>query len=68
MPDWLVYLAAAVVYFAPSILAENRGTANLGGVFIVNLFTGWTMIGWVVAFAWAMSGETRKEKAQRLQN
>lgn len=39
------------IYLLPSVLAWNKSQA--GGVIAVNLFLGWTFIGWVIALAWA---------------
>jgi hypothetical protein len=41
------------LYFLPSIVAKSRGVSSVGSVFIINLFLGWTFIGWVVALAMA---------------
>lgn len=46
-----------LIYFLPSIAARNHPHA--GGIFVINLFLGWTFLGWVVALAWAMSGPKR---------
>jgi hypothetical protein len=44
-------LLAVVVYFLPTIIAGCRGRAEgSGGIFLLNLFLGWTAIGWLVAF------------------
>jgi Superinfection immunity protein len=40
-------------YFAPTFIAKNRKHRYLESIFMVNLFLGWTLIGWVVAIAWA---------------
>jgi Superinfection immunity protein len=45
--------AVFVLYFVPSLVARSRSTPNLGSVVVVNLFLGWTVIGWVVALAMA---------------
>jgi hypothetical protein len=47
------------LYFLPTIVANSRGVRSAAGVFVLNLFLGWTLVGWVVALAWAVSGETR---------
>ena len=46
------------LYLVPSIIAMTRGIPSVGGVIVVNLFLGWTFLGWVVALAWACSGST----------
>jgi hypothetical protein len=48
-----VVLVALALYFIPSIVAAVRKVPNLGSVVVINLFLGWTFIGWVVALAMA---------------
>jgi hypothetical protein len=51
----LLVLGAGFVYFLPALVAQSRKSAALGSIFVVNLFLGWTLIGWVVALAWALA-------------
>jgi Superinfection immunity protein len=53
-------LVLLALYFLPSIVAELRHMANRGSVFVVNLFPGWTFIGWIVALAMA-AGNSHRE-------
>ena len=46
---WLVFLA----YFLPVILAWIRKVPNTGSIAVINVFLGWTFVGWVVALAMA---------------
>jgi hypothetical protein len=60
--EGLVLLAiAAGVYFLPAIIAGSRNRAS-GAVFVLNLFLGWTLIGWVVALAWSLTERTARER------
>ncbi len=43
-----VWVIAAVIYFFPTLLAMVRKGATVV-VFLVNLLTGWTLIGWLAA-------------------
>ena len=52
---------ASAIYFIPGILANSRKINNEPAVWIVNLFLGWTLIGWVAALAMAASGATKVE-------
>ena len=52
---------AVLVYFLPSIVAFSRHKMNPGAAMVVNLFLGWTLIGWVVALAMAAGGLTREQ-------
>lgn len=48
-----VLLLVAVGYFLPLIVAAVRKVPNVGSVAVVNIFLGWTVVGWVVALAMA---------------
>lgn len=43
------------IYFLPWIVANHRRHHNQAALFGLNLFLGWTLIGWVVALVWALS-------------
>ena len=45
------------LYFLPSILAWNKG--DFGSVLAINFFLGWTLVGWVIALAWALKSEPK---------
>jgi hypothetical protein len=47
-----LFLLAA--YFLPWIVANHRRHHNQAALFCLNLFLGWTLIGWVVALVWAL--------------
>lgn len=49
----VIIILGAAAYFFPSIIAGARGVPNFGSVVVVNIFLGWTLIGWVVAMAMA---------------
>ncbi|HEX2296008.1 MAG TPA: superinfection immunity protein [Actinomycetota bacterium] len=46
-------LFLACFYFIPIIVGAIRKVPNIGSIIVVNLFLGWTLIGWVVALAMA---------------
>jgi len=52
-------LVTMLLYFVPTVVAIYRETPNKGSTIVVNLFLGWTLIGWVVALAMAF-GRTDK--------
>jgi hypothetical protein len=41
------------LYFLPFIVALARSKRDVLGIFLLNFFLGWTVIGWVVALIWA---------------
>ncbi|WP_433966468.1 superinfection immunity protein [Tunturiibacter gelidiferens] len=48
-----------LIYWYPTLLAKRRHHNNFGSIKLVNLFFGWTFIGWVVALIWAASDTSR---------
>jgi hypothetical protein len=51
------WLVAIGLYFLPYIIAYEKGKRNSTSIFLLNLFLGWTLIGWVVALVWSTSYE-----------
>ena len=49
----MLAVAAVGLYFLPSIVATGRQTPHWLTVFLLNLFLGWSVIGWVVAMVMA---------------
>lgn len=43
----------ALLYFVPAVIARKKHNAS--AVFVVNLFFGWTGIGWIIALVMAVS-------------
>ena len=46
-----------VMYFLPSIVALARSKRDLFAIFLLNLFLGWSVIGWIVALVWAFKND-----------
>jgi Superinfection immunity protein len=42
-------------YFLPTIVASVNRKKNLAAIFALNLFLGWSFIGWVIALVWALA-------------
>lgn len=49
----LALLIVLMLYFLPSVVAIARKVTHQGSVVVINLFLGWTFIGWVAALAMA---------------
>ena len=43
------------LYFLPAIIAAARQTHNATAILLIDLFTGWTFVGWVVALVMAVT-------------
>lgn len=53
----------SILYLLPTGVAIGRKRSNTVAIFIVNLFFGWTLIGWVIALVWAVSVDPIKPVA-----
>jgi len=51
----LTLFCTILLYFLPAIIGRDKGDA--AGIFLLNLFLGWTVIGWVLALIWACSAQ-----------
>ena len=52
-------LLFGALYFVPVIVAYNRDTQGKNAVLVINVFLGWTFLGWVVALAMAAGGKQK---------
>ena len=50
---------ALFLYFLPTLIARDRNHRNANGITLVNLFFGWTLLGWVGALVWATYEEKK---------
>lgn len=50
----LLIIIGIIIYFIPTITAFCRRRVNKGAILCLNLFLGWSLIGWVVALIWAV--------------
>lgn len=51
----ILLLLLFTLYILPTIIADYRKHPNLTSLFVLNLFLGWTILGWVGALIWAYS-------------
>ena len=64
METAIVFSVVFLGYFLPTFIASARQRPNTGGVFIVNLLTGWLVIGWIVALVMACGTNPPKQPVQ----
>jgi hypothetical protein len=55
-------LVALVFYFLPTIIGHYQDHYSFRNLFLVNLLLGWTGIGWIVAFIWALVPDIFKNR------
>lgn len=61
----LLFVLGFAVYFLPTIIACSRNMHQCAAVFVVNLLTGWTFIGWIGCLIWSMCGGTIQQAQLR---
>ncbi|MFC6645076.1 superinfection immunity protein [Granulicella cerasi] len=52
-------LPFGAIHFLPTIIALLRDSQHKFAIFLINLFFGWTVIGWIFALVWALRSTPR---------
>ena len=52
-------LVGLVVYFLPTLVAVNRRHRNAMAIAMLNLFLGWSVVGWVVSLVWSCTSHEK---------
>ena len=55
MSEAITVFAVFAIYFLPGLIGLVRGHHNGNAITALNLFLGWTFVGWVVALCWALT-------------
>jgi hypothetical protein len=64
MEQVLLILFVGIIYFIPSFWAMDK--RNTGAIFALNLFLGWTFVGWVGALIWAIMDKEPVRKPKQI--
>lgn len=64
----LLMLVVAGVYLAPALIAYGRGIPAAGSILVIDIFLGWTFLGWVVALAMSVRGQPQPSQVQVFNN
>ena len=43
-----------VLYFLPTIIAVIKSKRDTVAILLLNVFLGWSVIGWIIALVWAV--------------
>lgn len=63
---WGVWIACGVgFYFLPTYEANLRRQPNMTSIVVLNVFLGWTLVGWVVAMVWGCADRQSSTDAPR---
>ena len=50
-----ILFIAVMVYFLPTLIVYWRNHKNAASICLLNIFLGWTFVGWVAALVWSAS-------------
>lgn len=53
-----LYALAVLAYFLPVFAAVIRDKRDKGAILLLNLFLGWTVVGWIAALIWTLTFDT----------
>ena len=49
----VLFVVLLPIYFLPAIIGIVRKKKNAIAIFVLDLFAGWTVVGWIGALVWA---------------
>jgi hypothetical protein len=52
----IILFVGVLLYLLPSMIASKRQHPSANSICIINIFFGWTLVGWVLCLAWSASG------------
>ena len=58
----ILLLLTVAIYMLPTLIAYARDIQHRQLVTLINIIAGWTLIGWVVTFIWALMAETQADE------
>lgn len=64
----LVIVLCIAVYFIPTVIAFMKQRTNKVSILLVNIFFGWSFIGWFIALIWAVNTDPSKNSQQIIIN
>lgn len=57
---FILFIIIGAIYFIPTIRAYKIKHRQKDPIFLINIFLGWTFIGWLIALIWSFSAQTTK--------
>lgn len=59
---YLSFIFVPALYLLPTYEAWKKNHQNLAAISLVNVFLGWSLIGWVAALVWAFKNPTLSQQ------
>jgi len=57
---FVLICSVCLAYIIPGLVASSRNVKSSGTIWVINIFFGWSVIGWIIALALAC-GESRPQ-------
>lgn len=64
MPIEYIIFAYILLYFIPTAIAVLRSHHHKLRIFLLNLLSGWSVIGWVASLIWSLVDFPTSDKSQ----
>lgn len=58
----ITLMVIVIIYMLPTLIAYARDIPQRQTIGVLNIVFGWTLIGWVIMFLWALMAETGPEE------
>jgi len=58
---YALLIIAVMFYLIPTMVASSNKKRNIGAITVLNIFLGWTFLGWIGALIWACTKEPDKQ-------
>ena len=55
------FLAGVIIYMVPSFIAHKRKHPSVLAIAATNILLGWSCLGWLVCFIWALTNNYRRD-------
>src|SRR5690348_10256603 len=53
----LLFVILLAVYLVPTMIAAAANKRKTGPIFLLNVFLGWTVLGWIGSLVWAVADQ-----------
>lgn len=57
---FIIVFIALPLYLLPTLIGLIRRKRNRLPIFLLNLFAGWTVLGWIIALVWGAMSDKEK--------
>jgi hypothetical protein len=59
----ILLMLTLLIYMLPTLIAFSREHPHRTELAVVNIFLGWTLIGWIAVFLWAALARVEEQPA-----